>query len=218
VSSTDPIEVRDMRIIHETFRRAYEESAQLIRANPTPSPARVTFLADHVDFGLNMLHHHHEGEDEILYPLLVQRVPDHAARTEQIDHEHQAVKGAIEAAQTACSRWRTAPGAETADTLAASLDEVNAELLPHLDNEEREIVPLAAVTVTQKEWDSLAKHGIASVPGNKRMIAFGMILEPLNPTDQAYMLSHLPPPVKVLYHLVGKRAWKKYATTLRSGT
>jgi hemerythrin-like domain-containing protein len=218
VSSTDPIEVRDMRIIHETFRRAYEEAAQLIRANPTPSPARVTFLADHVDFGLNMLHHHHEGEDEILYPLLVQRVPDHAARTEQIDHEHQAVKGAIDAAQTASARWRTAPGEDTAERLAASLDEVNAALLPHLDNEEREIVPLAAVTVTQEEWDSLAKHGIASVPGNKKMIAFGMILEPLNPTDQAYMLSNVPPPVKVLYRLVGKRAWNKYATTLRSGT
>jgi hypothetical protein len=218
VSATKPIEVRDMRIIHETFRRAYEEAAPLIRANPTPSPARVTFLADHIDFGLTMLHHHHEGEDEILYPLLVQRVPDHATRTEQIDHEHQVVKGAIDAAHSACSRWRAAPAPESAEALARSLDEVNAALLPHLDNEEREIVPLAAVTVTQEEWDSLAKHGIASIPGNKKLIAFGMILEPLNPADRVYMLSNVPPPVKVLYRLVGQRAWRKYATTLRSGT
>jgi hemerythrin-like domain-containing protein len=218
VSTTNPIEVRDMRIIHETFRRAYEEAAQLVRANPTPSPARVTFLADHIDFGLTMLHHHHEGEDEILYPLLVERVPDHATRTEQIDEEHQAVKGTIDAAQTACARWRTAPSAVTGEALATSLDAVNAALLPHLDNEEREVVPLAAVTVSQKEWDSLAKHGIASIPGNKRLIAFGMILEPLNETDRVYMLTNLPPPVKVLYRLVGKRAWNKYSTTLRTGT
>ena len=79
-------------------------------------------------------------------------------------------------------------------------------------------MPLAAVTVTQKEWDSLAKHGIASIPGNKKIIAFGMILEPLNETDRVYMLSNVPPPVKVLYRLVGKRAWNKYATTLRTGT
>jgi len=218
VSTTNPIEVRDMRIIHETFRRAYEESAALVRANPTPSPARVTFLADHIDFGLTMLHHHHEGEDEILYPLLVERVPDHATRTEQIDHEHQAVKETIDAAQTACARWRTAPSTVTGEALANSLDEVNAALLPHLDNEEREVVPLAAVTVTQKEWDSLAKHGIASIPGNKKLIAFGMILEPLSEIDRVYMLTNLPPPVKVLYRLVGKRAWNKYATTLRTGT
>lgn len=218
MSTTNPIEVRDMRIIHETFRRAYEESAALVRANPTPSPARVTFLADHIDFGLTMLHHHHEGEDEILYPLLVERVPDHATRTEQIDHEHQAVKETIDAAQTACARWRTAPSTVTGEALANSLDEVNAALLPHLDNEEREVVPLAAVTVTQKEWDSLAKHGIASIPGNKKLIAFGMILEPLSEIDRVYMLTNLPPPVKVLYRLVGKRAWNKYATTLRTGT
>ncbi len=217
MSSTSPIEVRDMGIIHQTFRRAFEESARLIRESPAPSPGRVTFLADHIDFGLTMLEHHHEGEDTILYPLLVERVPDHAARTEQIDHEHQVVKGAIDRAISASAAWRRAPTRENAEGLAASLDALNESLLPHLDNEEREIVPLAAVTVTQKEWDSLAKHGIAAIPGNKRLIAFGMILEPLNPTDQAYMLSNLPPPVKVLYRVVGRRAWTKYANTLRFG-
>ncbi|MFI5034623.1 MAG: hemerythrin domain-containing protein [Acidimicrobiales bacterium] len=206
-----------MKIVHETFRRAYEEAAQLIRANPTPSPARVTFLADHIEFGLNMLHHHHEGEDAILYPLLVERVPDHATRTEQIDHEHQVVKQSIDSALTACSKWRTAPSDESAEKLASSLDNLNSDLVPHLDNEEREIVPLAAVTVTQEEWDSLAKHGIAAIPGNKKLIAFGMILEPLNPADRAYMLSNLPPPVKVLYRVLGQRAWNRYATILRSG-
>jgi len=45
-----------------------------------------------------------------------------------------------------------------------------------------------------------------------------MILEPLNQTDREFMLANLPPPVKVLYRLVGRRAWNKYATTLRDGT
>ena len=90
--------------------------------------------------------------------------------------------------------------------------------MPHLDNEEREVVPLAAVTVTQEEWNSLGKHGVAAIPANKRLIAFGMILEPLSPADRAYMLANVPPPVKVLYRLLGQRAWNKYSTTLRSGT
>jgi hemerythrin-like domain-containing protein len=218
MSEQNPIEVRDMGIIHQTFRRAYAEAAQLVRANPTPSAARVTFLADHIDFGLSMLHNHHEGEDEILYPLLVQRVPDHAARTEQIDHEHQEVKAFIASAQAANAAWRAAPSHESGETLAKSLDDLNAALLPHLDNEEREVVPLAAVTVTQEEWGKLAKHGIASIPGNKKLIAFGLILEPLNQADRTYMLSNLPPPVKLLYRFAGQRAWNKYATTLRSGT
>ena len=145
-------------------------------------------------------------------------MPDHATRTEQIDHEHQTVKRTIDAAQTACSEWRMAPSAESGEALASSLDALNSALVPHLDNEEREVVPLAAVTVTQKEWDSLAKHGIAAIPGNKKLIAFGMILEPLNAADRSYMLSNVPPPVKILFRLVGERAWDKYSTTLRTGT
>jgi hemerythrin-like domain-containing protein len=33
----------------------------------------VTFLADHIDFGISMLHHHHSSEDEFLFHLLVER-------------------------------------------------------------------------------------------------------------------------------------------------
>jgi hypothetical protein len=73
MSAAQPIDVRDMAIVHRTFRNVYEESAKLVRAAPTPSPGRVTFLADHIDFALAALHHHHEGEDALLYPKLIER-------------------------------------------------------------------------------------------------------------------------------------------------
>ena len=63
-SGDRPIDVRDMAIVHQTFRTAYAEAARLVRANPAPSAARVTFLADHVDFTIAVLHVHHAGEDE----------------------------------------------------------------------------------------------------------------------------------------------------------
>ena len=75
MSKSQPIDVRDMAIIHRTFRNVYEESARLVRAAPTPSPGRVTFLADHIDFAIKALHVHHDGEDEMLYPKLIERVP-----------------------------------------------------------------------------------------------------------------------------------------------
>ncbi|HUW15798.1 MAG TPA: hemerythrin domain-containing protein, partial [Actinomycetes bacterium] len=66
------IEVRDMAIVHRTFRAAYDESARLVRAETDPTPDRVTFLADHIDFGLLLLHHHHESEDALLWPKLLE--------------------------------------------------------------------------------------------------------------------------------------------------
>jgi len=218
MSTTQPIDVRDMAIVHRTFRNAYEESARLVRAAPAPSPGRVTFLADHIDFGLAALHHHHEGEDELLYPELIQRVPEQAPMTEQVEHEHLVIKTALEAASAACATWRQRPSAETGEALAAALDHLNAVVQPHLDDEENKVVPLAAVTFTQQEWDAIGKHGVAWIPRNKRGIAFGMILEPLGDADRAYMMRSLPAPVRMLYPFLIERPWKKYASTLRTGT
>jgi len=216
--ASQPIDVRDMAIVHRTFRKAYDESARLVRAAPAPSPGRVTCLADHIDFAIAALHHHHEGEDELLYPKLIERVPEQAPMTEQVEHEHLLIKTALEEASAACAAWRQRPSAATGEALAASLDHLNSVVQPHLDDEEQKVVPLAAVTFTQQEWDLMGKHGAAWIPRNKRGIAFGMMLEPLGEADRAFMMRSLPAPVRMLYPLLIERPWNKYAATLRTGT
>jgi hemerythrin-like domain-containing protein len=218
MSNPQPIDVRDMAIIHRTFRGAYEEAAQLVRAAPAPPSSRVTFLADHIDFALGMLHVHHEGEDELLFPKLIERAPDQAAVTEQTKHQHQEIGSALDVASAACQAWRQRPSAETGEALASALDQLNLVVKPHLDDEEQKVVPLAAVTLTQKEWDAIGEHAVAQIPRNKKGVAFGLILEPLGPADRAYMMRVLPAPVRMLYPVLIDRPWKKYATTLRAGT
>lgn len=218
MSKSQPIDVRDMAIVHRTFRNVYEESARLVRAAPTPSPGRVTFLADHIDFAIKALHEHHEGEDELLYPKLIERVPEQAPMTEQVEHEHQLITTALDETSAACAAWRQRPSAETGEALAAALGHLNTVVQPHLDDEEQKIVPLAAVTLTQQEWDAMGKHGVAWIPNKMKGPAFGMILEPLSEADRAYMLKHAPAPVRMLYPFLIDRPWKKYAATLRTGT
>jgi len=207
-----------MAIVHRTFRKAYSESAQLVRAAPTPSPGRVTFLADHIDFAIKALHIHHEGEDELLYPKLIERVPEQAPMTEEVEHEHELIKTALDDTSAACATWRQRPSAETGEALAASLDKLNKVAQVHLDDEEQKIVPLAAVTLTQQEWDAMGKHGVGEIPRNKRGIAFGFMLDPLNEADRAHMMRSLPAPIRMLSPFLIERPWKKYAYTLRNGT
>ena len=218
MSNSQPIDVRDMAIVHRTFRNVYEESARLVRAASAPSPGRVTFLADHIDFAIKALHEHHEGEDELLYPKLIERVPDQAPMTEQVEHEHLLITTALNEASAACAAWRERPSAETGEALAAALDHLNVVVQPHLDDEEQKIVPLAAATLTQQEWDAMGKHGVAWIPNKMKGPAFGMIVEPLSEADRAYMLKHAPAPVRMLYPFLIERPWKKYAATLRTGT
>jgi len=212
-----PIEVRDMRIVHVAFRNAYGEASRLVRAQPTPSAARVTFLADHVDFGVALLHGHHESEDTLLYPTLVERVPDQVAITEEVAGEHRDVARALDAVTSACAVWRAEPSRRTGEALADSLDELNAVLRPHLDDEEQKVVPLAAITLTQAEWNAIGQRSVGEIPKAKKAVAFGMVLEPLDKSDRAYMKQSLPAPVRMFYGLTIDRPWKKYAKTLRTG-
>jgi hemerythrin-like domain-containing protein len=218
VTTSNQTDVRDMAIIHQTFRNAFHESAALVRANPTPSPQRVEFLAEHIDFAIAMLHDHHEGEDELLYPLLAERVPEQLDTVNAIEAQHKEVTGAINAVSAACAGWRRNPSAETGESLAALLVELNDILQPHLDDEEQTIVPLAADHLTQREWDALGDHGIAGIPKKKLPVAFGLITDPLNEADAAYMKAHLPPPVRLLFPVLIARPWRKYADTLRHGS
>ena len=165
-----------------------------------------------------MLHHHHESEDELLYPLLVARAPDQASMTKTVEHQHAELTSAMEAVSAACATWRRQPTAETGEALAQSLDGLNAMLQPHLDDEERQIVPLAAVTLTQGEWSALGEHSRAAIPRDRMAIAFGMITEPLDDDDRAYMKAELPAPVRLLYPVLIQRPWNKYKETLRNGT
>lgn len=218
MSAQQPIDVRDMKIVHETFRNAFSEGARLVRANPTPSPARVTFLADHCDFGLGMLHHHHASEDELLYPLLIERAGDQAEMIETVEHQHEEVTGAIDAATEATRAWRSSPSVETGNAMADALEALNTTLQPHLDDEENKVVPLAAVTLTEAEWEAVGEHSRAQIPKDKMAVAFGMLLEPLDEADRTYMKQQLPAPVRLLYPLLIQRPWNKYAHTLRDGT
>ena len=208
MSASEPINVRDMAIVHRLFRQAYEESAQLVRAAPTPSPGRVTFLADHIDLTLEALHNHHEDEDTLLYPKLIERVPEQAQMTEHVEHEHQMITTALDAASAACATWRERPSAQTGEALAAALDHLNAVVQPHLDDEEQKVVPLAAVTLTQREWDAMGKAGISKVPRNKRPLALGMMLDALDGEERAYMLKTVPAPMRMLLPLLVERPWK----------
>jgi hemerythrin-like domain-containing protein len=218
MSASEPINVRDMAIVHRLFRQVYDEAARLVRANPAPSPGRVTFLADHIDLALAGLHSHHADEDTLLYPKLIERAPEQAPMTEQVEHEHQVISTALDAASAACATWRERPSPPTGEALAAALDHLNEVVQPHLDDEEQKVVPLAAVTLTQQEWDALGKAGMRSVPFKQRGIAAGMMLDALDGEERAYMLKTIPAPMRLLLPLMVERPWRKYAATLRTGT
>ena len=65
---------QEMIIVHRVFRRELSFLAGAVGTVPTGDTARAKVLADHCTFATMMLHHHHAGEDELLWPRLKERV------------------------------------------------------------------------------------------------------------------------------------------------
>jgi hemerythrin-like domain-containing protein len=216
MTNTSPIEVRDMGIVHRTLRTTFDESAQLIREAGDAAPERIAFLADHVSLTLDLLHVHHHGEDELLWPVLVQRAPDEAEMVRQVADQHSEVETAVEQARALVEAWRTQPDAAHGDALAAALERLTVTLTAHLDDEERLVVPLAAVTMTQDEWNAIGEHARASIPQEQIFLVFGMLLEPLDDDDRNFMLEPMPPEIRQLWTAVGEPGWRQYSAQLRA--
>ncbi len=74
-----PTFTRDMLVVHQAFRREFRLLPQLVRATPTADLARARVVADHLDVITELLHHHHGGEDRLLWPQLLARVGQESA-------------------------------------------------------------------------------------------------------------------------------------------
>lgn len=215
MSETDTIDVRDMAIVHKTFRATFDESAALVESEPNATAERVAFLADHIDFSLTLLQLHHEGEDELLWPLLIERVPAEAAMVQRVADQHHDVSAGMDRARSANNAWRAQPTEVNGKELAASLSDLSRVLCNHLDDEERLVVPLAAKTMTQDEWQGLGKHAQAAIPQDRMFIAFGMLLDRLTDDERAFLMGGVPEPVQQLWQTVGQPTWQSYADELR---
>jgi len=49
-----------------------------------------------------VLHHHHESEDLLLYPLLAERAKEQMAMVDEVGHQHVEVNGAIDVVTQSC--------------------------------------------------------------------------------------------------------------------
>ena len=128
----------DMVIVHRMFRRECALLPQLVAAVAAGDVARARTVAGHAREVLDMLHHHHLGEDELLWPRLSARTRFHADLLARMDSQHQGLAVLLERAATALPAWQDAPTARTSTPLTAVLEQISTGLNEHFDEEEAE--------------------------------------------------------------------------------
>lgn len=210
-------DTRDMVIVHRVFRREFRYAAAIVRAVRDGDTARAELVAARFDELATALHHHHAGEDELLWPRLQGRADVDSALVAAMQQQHARVGELLTQALEALAPWRRAADVATRDRLAGLLDDVSAALDEHLAQEERDVLPLAAQHLTVAEWDELGERGMASIPRDRLLVFLGHILEETSPAERRYMLGHVPLPGRIAYRLVGHRQWRREIAVLRAG-
>ena len=68
----------DMARVHQVFREAIAAAPALIGSATARGRERLELVATYYRNVLALLHAHHDGEDELIWPLLIERAPDEA--------------------------------------------------------------------------------------------------------------------------------------------
>ena len=208
-------ETHNMVLVHNVFRREFQLLGDLIAAVPDGDTGRAGELAAHAREMIDVLHHHHVAEDELIWPELRRRAGIDDALTGRMTGQHERVGRVLGQVGEELRRWAHDAGPISRKQLAADLDELCAALREHLDDEEHLVLPIVGRTLTLRQWKAVAKRGMRSLPTSRRLIMLGHILEDADPGERSAFLAHVPPSARLAYRLVGRRRFLAETSRLR---
>jgi hypothetical protein len=202
-----------MAAVHKVFRSSFGSAPEFI-ASAKGDDARRALIADYYGNVMSFLEVHHDGEEELLFPLLVERMPGSRDLVDQAKEAHHQALAALNTSKDALSEWTNNGDADAGD-LERSLATLNEVLCAHLDMEEAEIMPLAGDHLTIEEWGMLPAHGFANFKGDKIWLILGLIRENFTDHQRAEMLAHMPPPAVQMWETMGESSFNQMIGEVR---
>jgi hemerythrin-like domain-containing protein len=204
-----------MVLIHRVIRREFGQLPRLFRAAANDR-GRSKIIGAHAREMLDFLHTHHTGEDELLFPLLRERAGLDPELMGRMDAQHEQVDNAVRAIRTELPAWTSTADAATGERMAALIDTAMPTLIDHLAEEEQKLLPIVSVTLTQREWDALGKHGMSAIPLTRRLVILGHITEETDEAERTKFMQVVPAPARLAYRLLGHRQFTRETTAIRS--
>ena len=206
---------RDMLAIHQIFRDAFGCSPQLVGSVCNDHSDRVETVAAYYANVLALLRAHHEGEDELIWPKLIERAPAEAELIARMEAAHEGLAVTLAEAESRLADWIASPDIDRGASLAASLATLGVLCAAHFDEEERRILPLAEEHCTVEEWAELPGHAMRSFAGDRLWLVLGLVREQLPPAALALQDETMPPPVRDMWQGGGAERFEEFVAALR---
>lgn len=156
------------------------------------------------------LHHHHEGEDTHIWPMLASVGVDPVLLGE-MESEHEAMAEALAATSTALGTLAGTGSAADAAAARASVGRTRQVVERHLRHEEEELEPQLAPHHDSPEWKAVEKKLRSRSPGDAGRF-FAWLTDGIPRRENTFLRSAVPPPViYVLARVLGRRYTREIA-------
>jgi hypothetical protein len=192
----------DMPCVHRVFRSSLASGPDFV-ASAAGSDERRALIANYYVNLIAFLEVHHEGEEMLVFPLLSERAGNDRSEVDKSTRQHAEVVALMEGVKSRMGEWDSAGEAKAA-AAAASLRALDEVLIPHLDDEESTIVPLASRYLTPQEWGQLPGHAMGHFGGDKIWLIIGLIRENFSEAQRQMMLEKMPPPARQMWESMGQ--------------
>lgn len=153
-----PADTRMMGIVHEALKRDLRRVRRVLDDTPAPRGRQRVALGRHVIWMLDFLHAHHSGEDAGLWPLVLLRNPEAAELLTSMELDHARIAPVADVAEAAARAYASSTTDAGRVALIEALDDLLAVLVPHLDREVAEAMPVVAASITNREWDAVEQE------------------------------------------------------------
>lgn len=210
-------DTHDMVLVHRVFRREFGLLPAMIAKVSADDPVRAAVIGRHAREMLDSLHHHHDSEDELIWPKLRGHKGIAPATADRMEAQHGAVAEILDTISPVLASWRQSGDPTTRTKLSGLFRRLNTAVVEHLDDEEQWVLPIVETTLTPAQWAAVGARSRTAMRKSRLVVFLGHILEDANPTERTAFLGHVPVPGRVGYRLVGRRKHRSEVALLRRG-
>lgn len=205
-------DVRVYQVVHEAFRLA---TTRLIDATEKLEPATLAeIIGPRWRFYEAVLHHHHETEDDTIFPALVAVRPDLDDLVVRLEDDHQQLIRTMDEVDSAVIALELEPDAARQRVLREAFVAVRDEFFPHLETEDERILPAIAGAVPPKEWERIDNDALRSIPRKHLPTSVGALDEIIQGMAPADRPPPPPLPIRVMLALSWRKKWSEWIQPL----
>jgi iron-sulfur cluster repair protein YtfE (RIC family) len=206
----------DMAAVHKVFRTSLSSAPQFV-TSAQGDDERRGLIANYYANLMALLETHHESEEALLFPLLIERANEHKTILEATESQHAGMVALLHETNDKLNSWAKA-GDSQSRGVVSSLLALDAVLSAHLDQEEQEVVPLAGEYMTAEEWGKLPGHSLGNFTGDKVWLILGLVRENFTQAQRDAMLEHMPPPARQMWESTGEQSFNDLIAEVRQSS